>query len=144
MKFFVDGEEIEFAPQQVQIDQLPDRWVVKTPRGAETAAAVRQGDAVLISFRGRQFRLETRRPRGKGAATAQSGELRAPMPGQIVDVLSEPGARVSKGDKIVVLEAMKTQQAFTAPFDGVVARIDAEVGMQVADGDILAVVEPAD
>jgi biotin carboxyl carrier protein len=51
---------------------------------------------------------------------------------------------VEKGDKILVLEAMKTQQAFTAPFAGVVRRIEVEKGSQVSDGELLAVVEPAE
>lgn len=68
--------------------------------------------------------------------------MRAPMPGQIVDVLVERGANVTKGEKILVLEAMKTQQPFTAPFDGVVEKLDVTKGQQVAEGAVLAVVKP--
>jgi 3-methylcrotonyl-CoA carboxylase alpha subunit len=70
--------------------------------------------------------------------------MRAPMPGQIVDVLVSEGAKVAKGDKVLVLEAMKTQQAFLAPFDGVVEKLPVKKGEQVADGQLLALVTQSD
>lgn len=64
------------------------------------------------------------------------------MPGQIVDVLVSEGDTVVKGQKILVLEAMKTQQPFNAPLDGVVAKLNATKGTQVVSDELLAVVEP--
>ena len=46
------------------------------------------------------------------------------------------------GQKVVVLEAMKTQQSFTAPFDGVVSEVHVVKGEQVSEGALLAVVDP--
>ena len=66
------------------------------------------------------------------------------MPGQIVDVLVTEGESVANGQKILVLEAMKTQQAFTAPFAGLVASVAVRSGDQVTEGQILAVVKPED
>lgn len=142
MKLFVDGAEVEFEPAEVEIVETDDRLIVKTAAGAISAVAVRQGDAVLISYRGRQYRIERNRPRKASAGPGASGEIRAPMPGQIVDVAVSEGAAVRQGDKILVLEAMKTQQAFTAPFDGVVATLPVVAGRQVAEGDLLALLEP--
>jgi 3-methylcrotonyl-CoA carboxylase alpha subunit len=65
------------------------------------------------------------------------------MPGQIVDVLVAAGDTVSKGQKLIVLEAMKTQQPFNAPFDGTVITLNAVKGAQVKDGELLVVVEEA-
>lgn len=141
MKFFIDGEEIELEPGQFEVSKLSDRLVVKTPLGAHSAVAIRSGDAVLISYLGRQFRIERTRPISRAKGVAASGELRAPMPGQIVDVLVEVGAILKVGDKILVLEAMKTQQAFAAPFDGVLERVNVKQGDQVIDGALLAVVK---
>lgn len=64
------------------------------------------------------------------------------MPGQIVDVLVKEGDAVHKGQKILVLEAMKTQQPFTAPFDGTVDKINVQKGKQVGDGEVLAILKP--
>lgn len=140
MKIYVDGIEVELAPGQAEIERLSDRLVVKTPAGAATAVAVRSGDAVLISYQGRQFKVERKRPPSSALGAAASGELRAPMPGLIVDILVARGGAVDKGDKILVLEAMKTQQAFTAPFHGHVEQLCVSKGDQVSDGDLLAVI----
>jgi 3-methylcrotonyl-CoA carboxylase alpha subunit len=143
VKLFVDGREVEFKTIDVQIDRLSDRLVVKTSEGAATAVAVRSGDAVLISYRGQQYKVERSKPRGSAQGTTGSGELLAPMPGQIVDVLVTVGSIVQRGDRILILEAMKTQQSFTAPFDGTVIKLGVAKGDQVVDGAMLAVIKPS-
>lgn len=142
MKLFIDGQEVELDPAEVEIVETSDRLVVKTAAGAFSAVAVRQGDAVLVSYRGRQYRIERSRPRTGSAGPGASGEIRAPMPGQIVDVAVAEGAAVAKGEKLLVLEAMKTQQGFSAPYDGVVASLPVATGRQVAEGDLLVLLKP--
>ena len=73
--------------------------------------------------------------------SASDGGLRAPMPGKIVAAPAKAGDVVTKGQPIVVLEAMKMEHALTAPFDGVVAEFNVAVGDQVTDGAVLAVVK---
>ncbi|GAB3083287.1 biotin carboxylase N-terminal domain-containing protein [Nocardioides zeae] len=75
------------------------------------------------------------------ADAVASGSLLAPMPGTVVRVAVEAGARVAAGDTVLVLEAMKMQHAVAAPHDGVVAEVGVAAGQQVAAGDVLAVVE---
>lgn len=142
MKRLVNGQEVELAaPEGVEIVPLEDRFVVKSPEGAFSALAVQVGDVVHVSYRGHVYKIEKATHAAKAHSAAASGEMRAPMPGQIVDVIATEGAQVKKGDKILVLEAMKTQQAFNAPFDGVVKQLRAEKGKQVAEGELLALVE---
>lgn len=143
MKRFVDGEEVELA-QEGEVERLADRLLVRSPEGVFSAAAVRVGDAVLVSYRGRQYRIERSRPRVRGAAGAGSGEIRATMPGQIAEVLVTAGASVAQGQTLVVLEAMKTHQPLTAPFDGIVTQVGVIKGQQVAEGQLLALVLPAE
>jgi propionyl-CoA carboxylase alpha chain len=76
------------------------------------------------------------------ADAVASGSLLAPMPGTVVRVAVEAGARVAAGDTVLVLEAMKMQHAVAAPHDGVVAEVGVAAGQQVAAGDVLAVLEP--
>jgi propionyl-CoA carboxylase alpha chain len=52
------------------------------------------------------------------------------------------GARVSAGDPVVTLEAMKMEHVVRAPFDGLVAELSVARGEQVVRGQPLAVVEP--
>jgi biotin carboxyl carrier protein len=78
------------------------------------------------------------------AGPAADGALRAPMPGKIVATPAKPGDTVTKGQPVVVLEAMKMEHALVAPFDGVVGEIGVAVGDQVAADTVLAVVEAGD
>jgi propionyl-CoA carboxylase alpha chain len=71
-----------------------------------------------------------------------AGSLLAPMPGAVTAVPVTEGASISKGDVVVVIEAMKMRHPVTAPLDGVVSTIAAAVGDQVAAGAVLAVVTP--
>ena len=71
----------------------------------------------------------------------RGGQLLAPMNGRVVRVAAKVGDRVTKGQCIVVLEAMKMQHEITAPRDGVLARVLATDGQQVATRALLAEVE---
>jgi len=144
LKRFVNGDEVELSEGTAEVSSVGDRLIVRTPDGAYSAVAVRTGDAVLVSYRGRQYMVERKNVRGSGAGGVASGDLRAPMPGLIVDVRVAVGDSVAKGQVLVVLEAMKTQQPFAAPFDGTIAKLPVTKGDQVADGATLAVVVPAE
>ena len=141
MKRFVNGEEVDLQPSEAEITPLSDRLMVRTADGSQSAVAVREGDTVFVSYLGQTYTVEKVR-RTRGARGEGNGEMRAPMPGLIVDVLAKVGDEISKGDKVLVLEAMKTQQPFVAPFDGTVTSLSVQKGDQVADGDLLAVVSP--
>jgi propionyl-CoA carboxylase alpha chain len=83
----------------------------------------------------------TRRPRFVDPADqVASGSLLAPMPGSVVRLHVEPGATVTAGDPVLVLEAMKMQHTITAPHDGTVTDLPVAVGAQVTAGEVLAVV----
>lgn len=139
MKRFVNGKEVEFSKTEAEVIRLPDRLAVRTSEGIHSAVAVRDGDKVHVSYRGQTYLIE-KALRLKGGKGAGNGEMRAPMPGLIVDVLVAAGDKVAKGDKVLVLEAMKTQQSFNAPFDGVVKELNVQKGAQVVDGQLLALV----
>ena len=143
MKRFVDGREIHFPESpDVEVTPLFDRLAVRGKDGTATAVAVKSGSSMLVSYRGRQFRIERSQSRPRSSRGGESGKLFAPMPGQIVDVRVSVGEEVRDGDKILVLEAMKTQQAFVAPFAGTVAQLLAATGDQVEEGQLLAVLVP--
>lgn len=142
MKRIVNGQEVELSPSGANISRHGDRLIVRTPEGVKTGLAVRQGDTVHVSFHGQTYVVEKVARSGKRGGAAATGELHAPMPGQIVDVLVEEGQPVLKGDKLVVLEAMKTQQAFVAPFDGTVEKVGVAKGEQVQNMQLLVRVAP--
>ncbi len=65
------------------------------------------------------------------------GGLAAPMPGRVIAVLVEKGARVKAGTALIVMEAMKMEHTVTAPSDGTVAELHCAAGDQVREGDEL-------
>ena len=70
-----------------------------------------------------------------GAAGAVS--VKAPMPGNILDVKVKAGDSVKAGDVLVILEAMKMENEIVAPQDGTVASVNVHKGDTVNSGDVL-------
>lgn len=144
MKVKIGNEEHTLGPRPETVDAhwTGDRWTLHTSQGRKTALIARKGAATLISVDGAVYEVTQVSRSGSGHG-AGNGEFFAPMPGLIADVLVVAGQEVQKGQKLVVLEAMKTQLPITAPFDGVVSEIFVEVGRQVLEGDpLVRVTEP--
>ena len=101
-----------------------------------------QPELEVLSFGGgyaRRFALD--QPRGSGLASAHDGDILSPMPGKIIAVEVTEGQSVTKGQKLLTLEAMKMEHSLTAPFDGVVAELYASVGAQVQVEAVLVKIE---
>lgn len=64
----------------------------------------------------------------------------APMPGKVVKVMVKEGAKVKKGDVLMLLEAMKMQNEIGAPCDGVVKSVNVAGGQGVKPGEVMAVI----
>lgn len=71
------------------------------------------------------------------AATTKINQLKAPMPGLIVGINVAIGDTVSKGDSLLILEAMKMENNLKAPGDGTVKSIHATKGDRVEKGQVL-------
>ena len=69
------------------------------------------------------------------------GVIKAPMHGKVLAIFVAPGASVTKGERVAVVEAMKMEHALLAPHDGVVGEIAVEAGAQVAEGAKLMMIE---
>jgi geranyl-CoA carboxylase alpha subunit len=85
----------------------------------------------------------THEPAG-GQNAASSGTVKAPMDGAIVEVLVSEGQQVSKGQLLVVLEAMKMEHPLKAGIDGVIRRVQVSQGDQVKNRQLLVEVEAAE
>jgi biotin carboxyl carrier protein len=71
------------------------------------------------------------------AAANKVNNIKAPMPGLIVGISLEPGDVVSKGDPVLILEAMKMENSIKAPGDGTVRTIKVQRGDRVEKGQVL-------
>jgi 3-methylcrotonyl-CoA carboxylase alpha subunit len=78
---------------------------------------------------------------GGGAGAAGDGAIVSPMPGKVIAVAVTQGEAVTKGQKLITLEAMKMEHSLVAPFDGIVAELAAVEGAQVSEGTLLARIE---
>ncbi|MDP3657663.1 MAG: biotin/lipoyl-containing protein [Brevundimonas sp.] len=133
------GRDTTARPTSNWIEVGEDDQVSMAPwqlGGGEFSVIFHKGDAYEV----RRHRYQA----GGGSGPASDGALRAPMPGKIVATPAKPGDAVTKGQPIVVLEAMKMEHALVAPFDGVVGEIGVSVGDQVSADMVLAVVTAAE
>jgi 3-methylcrotonyl-CoA carboxylase alpha subunit len=115
-----------------------------TLEGVKTrVAAIIEGHELYLRTRNGRFDLHWVDPFG-GEIEEQVGEdkIVAPLPGTVVAVLAEEGAKLEKGAAILTLEVMKMEQTLRAPFAGVLKAIKCKVGDIVQEGVELAEVEP--
>jgi biotin carboxyl carrier protein len=68
-------------------------------------------------------------------------EIKAKMPGKVEEVLVQVGDAVTKGQKVLVCEAMKMKTPIASPCDGTVSAINASVGARINGGQVLMVVD---
>jgi biotin carboxyl carrier protein len=88
--------------------------------------------------------IDPKRLRGSSAASTHTtgiAEIKTAMPGKIVRILVSVGDTVSKGDGILVVEAMKMQNELRSPKDGVVKELRTTEGTTVEASEVLAIVE---
>ncbi|MCR9215218.1 MAG: acetyl/propionyl/methylcrotonyl-CoA carboxylase subunit alpha [Proteobacteria bacterium] len=110
-----------------------------------SATVVKDASEMTVLTTGRRVSFSLLSDDFEGAAEdSGSGAIVAPMPGKVIQVLTEAGADVERGDPLIVLEAMKMEHTLTAMAAGTVTDIYHEVGDQVEDGNILVRVESED
>ncbi|MEL6557886.1 MAG: biotin/lipoyl-containing protein [Bacteroidota bacterium] len=67
----------------------------------------------------------------------QNDDIKAPMPGLILNVMANEGDEVKKGDSLFILEAMKMENVIKSPVDGVITEVTVSVGDSVDKSKIL-------
>ena len=118
----------------VDIAGTPVLAEVKADATARTAMV---GDRRILFSGGEAWPFAVPRAGAGGSAAAGDGSIVAPMPGRIVSVDVADGDSVTNGQRLIVLEAMKMEQALLAPFDGIVSALKVVEGAQVPEGTVL-------
>ena len=136
-----DGEsvvaEIDYGPAGAAIS-------VEGEGPADEAVAIAEADAVYVLRRGRQTKVTLRDLALDQAGDAgQGGLMRAPMHGKVLAILVEPGADVTRGQRVAIIEAMKMEHTLVSPIDGTVAEIAVSADAQVAEGARIMLIEAA-
>ncbi len=100
---------------------------------------------VLLNVNGRQYscqisnslNLRIQSLNGNSKRRKQQGQLVASMPGMVLSILVEEGQRVSKGDPLIILEAMKMENVLKAGVSGIVSKINCDNNSPVDKGQLL-------
>jgi len=136
------ADELEVALDTVRVGD--SALVSGAVEGVDVYGVVRQAsDGPVLFQRGRAIAL--RRPDYASAIEGLAGgdDIRAPMPGKVLEVKAKAGQAVKRGEPLVVLEAMKMEHTLAAPRDGIVAEVGATAGTQTAEGVVLVKLQPA-
>ena len=133
----IDGREHVFEAAAGALGEVIVRCA-----GTESAwTCGREPSRMLLANGEREYVLAPRGPSAGGASRAaagqRTGEVRAPMPGVVVQVLVAEGDIVADRQPLAVLEAMKIEHIVEATIDGVVQAVRCEPGQRVGEGDIL-------
>ena len=108
----------------------------------ETFHCVRDQGVIHLFWRGAVYRIEPEIGGGRAAAhRSVSGALEAPMPGRVIAVRVAAGQPVARGQELLVIEAMKMENALRAPREGTVKSVAARVGDMVSPGVVLVELE---
>ena len=67
----------------------------------------------------------------------KESDIKAPMPGRVLDIMLDIGSSVVKGESVLVLEAMKMENVIKSPTDGVVKRITVGKNQAVEKNEVL-------
>ena len=130
LRLTINGKSYDLAGQR-----LPDgRLQVGLDGRTFKARAVRDGDDWHVFCEGDYRRLSLKPELAGVDDDTRAGSLAAPMPGKVIKVMTSAGAKVSKGEPLLILEAMKMEHTITAPEDGVVKEIHYAAGEQVLEG----------
>jgi len=136
------GLELPDGMIEAQMPRAVDgRLAVRLGSDAFTATAVRRpmadGIEYVLFVDGASRRLRLVDPLDVTqyeAVASHETAVRAPLPGKIIDLRVKAGDTVSKGQPLLVLEAMKMEHTLAAPFDGTVKTVRYAVGEQVSEG----------
>lgn len=119
--------------------------IITDNKSLELAIDEKQGDYEIL-LEGRLFEAQVLDQRAmlmlarKGGLKLESGEVHAPMPGLIVEVLVQVGDEVGEGDTVVILESMKMQNELKAPRSGAVQSILCKMGNTVDKNALLIII----
>ena len=155
ISFEIDGEEIEIKYKRLRDNSF------KTPDGTIAIVHGWSRDSIDIEINGLRYKYNITKdedlilithqrgskvlkvlPRFQSSsAKTPEGSLVSPMPGKVTEVNVKQGQKVSMGDELVVIEAMKMNHAISADQDGTVDEIFIKVGDQVDLGANLLILE---
>lgn len=143
----INGEELPFeiisgengrflfktGTKMYKIDNISrdNKEITFSLNGTFLTASVKDGQDLLLEKLGFKSELE-----------ASIGNLKAPMPGKILDILVDEGTEVALGDPVMILEAMKMENELKSPADGILETLHVQKGDNVEKNQLLLEISP--
>ncbi len=138
--------EIEIGPRATVSPQPKNKYII-TINGVDKEVWVlgREGDTYIIGVDGKELEVRAQDPfealRNKmgfqKSEESQENEVRAPMPGRIIDILVNEGDEIEEGTPLFILEAMKMENIVKSPSVGTVSGVNSESGQTVQKNDVV-------
>ena len=125
-------------------DDAPDAFDVRVE--GRTYNVRFEGDEAVVDGKRYVVDVQTESSHAKGPGSSGSGDalqVKAEMPGVVVQLVKQPGDTVAEGDTVLVLEAMKMEMNIPAPSAGTVDSVDVNKGDQVQPGQVLLTLRDA-
>lgn len=145
----VDGQaQLRGVPlEDWTVETLPDGFLLLG--GGQVIEVWTTADGTFVASGAARARVEVRSPHDviRGSAAGGSGsdlEMRAPMPGKVVKVAVSRGDKLTEGDLVLVIEAMKMQNELRAAASVSVASVEVKEGQSVEGNELLVAFEPAE
>ncbi|MDR1737935.1 MAG: biotin/lipoyl-binding protein [Candidatus Symbiothrix sp.] len=135
-KYTINGSVYKVVINKIE-DTIADVEVNGTPYKVEMNKPTKTQVVTINRTRPAQPATQVSRPVQVSVANA----LRSPLPGVILDVFCKSGDTVKKGQKLLILEAMKMENVINADRDGTVKEIKVNKGDSVLEGAELLVIE---
>jgi len=147
------GKEFAFSGKpNIEITTMEDGFMfVKTPEGVrypvEIVSQHQNEYELLINGVSYNFSIETpfslERKKHRSSLSTESSTIRlkAPMPGKILEVMIKTGDSVKAGDTLLILEAMKMQNAILASTKGIIKKVLVKEGDATSKSDLLIELE---
>jgi len=145
-----NNEFFEIDEEQLQstsiVEQSANRFhCIIGNRSVNTTIISSAGKKFIVEIEGEQYAIEIKDQLDQlldemgfsKAASRQVKEIKAPMPGLVLEINAAEGQEVKEGDKLLILGAMKMENAITAVSDSVVKSIAVSAGQAVEKGQLL-------
>jgi glutaconyl-CoA/methylmalonyl-CoA decarboxylase subunit gamma len=125
----------ELTPERATIEVDGREYRIDLVQLGRRPAAVR--DAVRANAAPTAALLPPPAPPRQAGAPAGEGVVVAPMPGMVLGIKVKEGEKVQAGQVLLLMEAMKMENAIAAPFAGTVSRVLVREGDSIGEGDRL-------
>lgn len=127
---------INEKPLAVQLpESLPDEGPVKLLVDAKE---------YVVEVTGRAIATKAKPKAAKKGPAGAKGAVTAQMTGRVISVSVKPGDKVTEGQILLIVEAMKMENEIAAPLAGTVKEVAVAAGARVSEGDLLLQIEPSE